>query len=137
LVCLGNTLVHLTETSDLERFFADTARVLSPGGLLIIQILNYDHILDSGLTELPVIDSERVIFRRCYQRAGPLLRFQTWLEIKGGPAFDNDIPLRPIRQAELTAFLAQAFEELSFHGGYDGRPVAPAGLVLLSLARRK
>ena len=144
LVCLGNSLVHLTETGGLERFFEDAARVLTPGGSLIIQILNYDHILDNGLTELPVIDSGRVVFRRHYQPDGPFLRFQTRLEIKGDPAggssgaaFDNDIALRPLRRAELAALLAEAFEDVSFHGGYDGRPLASSGLVLLSLARRK
>jgi len=137
LVCLGNTLVHLTEAGALERFFEDAARVLTPGGLLIIQILNYDHILDSGLTELPLIDTGRVIFRRRYRPSGRLLRFQTRLEIQGDAAFDNDVPLWPLRQAELTTLLAHAFEDLSFYGGYDGRPLASSGLVLLSLARRK
>jgi len=145
LLCLGNTLAHLTESGELKRFFDDAAQVLMPGGLLVIQILNYDHILDSGLTELPVIDTERVIFRRRYQQAGSLLRFQTRLEIKGsctggsasGSAFNNDIPLRPIRRAELAAFLIQAFADLSFHGGYDGHPLGASDLALLSLARRK
>ena len=137
LLCLGNTLVHLTEMSELERFFDDAARVLTPGGLLVIQILNYDHILASGLTELPLIETENVIFRRRYQPAGPLLRFQTRLEIKGGSTFDNDIPLRPIRQAELAALLANAFADISLHGGYDGRPLGSSDLTLLSLARRK
>jgi 2-polyprenyl-3-methyl-5-hydroxy-6-metoxy-1,4-benzoquinol methylase len=137
LVCLGNTLVHLTEPGDLEQFARDASKVLIPGGLLIIQILNYDHILDSGLTELPLIDTGRVIFRRRYQPSGPVLRFQTRLEIKGGPAFDNDIPLKPIRRAFLTTLLANAFEDISLYGGYDGRPLAATDLVLLALARRK
>jgi SAM-dependent methyltransferase len=137
LVCLGNTLVHLTEPGDLERFFKDASKVLTPGGLLVIQILHYDHIIGSGLNELPLIDTGRIVFRRRYQPSGPVLRFQTRLEIKGGPAFDNDIPLKPIRRAELTALLAGAFEDLSLYGGYDGRPLAASDLVLLSLARRK
>lgn len=141
LLCLGNTLPHLIELGQLRRFMDQVAATLAPGGDLIIQIINYDHILDDQVRELPLIETEAVVFRRYYEWTGPgdpaEIRFRTRLEIKGGPAYDNDIPLRPIRQAELKALMAESFEAPAFFGGYDGRPLGRDSLPLLSLARRK
>lgn len=141
LLCLGNTLPHLTEPGLLGQFMDQAAATLAPGGDLIIQILNYDHILDDRVRELPLIETEAAVFRRHYDWSGPgdpaEIRFRTRLEIKGGAAYDNDIPLRPIRRAELENLLANGFERPEFFGGYDGRPLAPDSLPLISLARRK
>lgn len=140
LLCLGNTLPHLTEAGQLALFIDQAAATLAPGGDLIIQILNYDHILDHQVRKLPLIETEHTVFRRYYDWAGPgdpaEIRFRTRLEIKGGPAYDHDIPLRPIRQAELKDLLAKGFETPAFFGGYDGRALSPDSLSLISLSRR-
>lgn len=141
LLCLGNTLVHLTGPGQLKSFMDNAAGILLPGGEIVIQILNYDYIFRSRLKELPLIETEDVIFRRFYdwaENGNPTeIRFRTRLEIKDGPAYDNDIPLRPIRRAELEGLLAAGFESPDFFGGYDGRPLSPDSLPLLCLARRK
>lgn len=141
LLCLGNALPHLTEPGQLGRFMEQASATLAPGGDLMIQILNYDHILDDQVRELPLIETERLVFHRYYDWSGPgepqEIHFRTRLEIKGGPAYDNDIPLRPIRRAELENLMAENFEKPVFFGGYDGRPLNRDSLPLLCLARRK
>lgn len=141
LVCLGNTLVHLTEAGQLEAFMAQAAAALSPGGLMVIQILNYDHIINDQVRELPLIEAGPVVFHRYYDWDGSdqprEIRFRTHLEIKDGPAYDNDIPLKPIRRSELESLLTKDFGPPEFFGGYDGRPLAPDSLPLISLAVRK
>ncbi len=137
LICLGNTLPHLLEARDLAAFFASAGRLLRPGGVLALQILNYDRVRAGRLTELPLIETPRVTFRRYYDWAESGLRFRTVLEVKGGPVYENDIPLRPIFRDELTNLLAADFESPEYFGGYDGRPLAENSLVLLALSRRK
>jgi 2-polyprenyl-3-methyl-5-hydroxy-6-metoxy-1,4-benzoquinol methylase len=140
LLCLGNTLPHLTRPGQLRLFMDQAAATLAPGGDLILQILNYDHILDDQVRELPLIETEEAVFRRYYDWSGPgeptEIRFRTRLEIKGGPAYDHDIPLKPIRRAELENLMAENFEAPVFFGGYDGRPLNRDSLPLLSLAKR-
>lgn len=141
LLCLGNTLPHLAEPGQLSRFMEQVSAALAPGGDLLIQILNYDHILDDQVRELPRIETERLVFYRNYDWSGSgdpqEIRFRTRLEIKGGPAYDNDIPLRPIRRAELEALMAENFAKPIFFGGYDGRPLSRDSLPLLCLTLRK
>ncbi len=42
ILCLGNSLSLLTDTTDLQRFFTAASTALAPGGLLVTQTLNYD-----------------------------------------------------------------------------------------------
>ena len=136
LICLGNTLAHLIEPEELLAFGRDAAWILASGGLLAIQILNYDYLRARRIPELPVIDTEHVIFRRYYDWNGKALRFRTRLEIKGGQVFENDLPLRPILKADLMEMLGLEFDSAEFFGGYDGRPLNHDSLVLMMLARR-
>ena len=46
VLCLGNTLVHLDGLPEIEAFCAEARTILRDGGCLLLQILNYDHILD-------------------------------------------------------------------------------------------
>jgi glycine/sarcosine N-methyltransferase len=43
--CLGNSLGHLLTKKDLNRTFHEFANVLKPGGVLVLQMLNYERIL--------------------------------------------------------------------------------------------
>lgn len=67
VLCLGNTLVHLLTSEALADFFDGSARILPSGGLLVIQILNYDYLLSRQVKELPLIETDQLIFRRLYQ----------------------------------------------------------------------
>ncbi len=136
LVCLGNTLVHLTGSYELETFMAGAGRILRPGGWWALQILNYDFIIKSRLSELPLIETPKTVFRRFYDWRADGLRFRTVLEIKNGPVYENEIFLRPIVKNELLAILAGNFSEVELFGGYDGSPHRPDSLVTLALARR-
>lgn len=53
-LCLGNTLVHLTEDEDLQAVAAEVGRVLAPGGALLVQILNYQRIFAKEVRYLPL-----------------------------------------------------------------------------------
>lgn len=48
LLCMGNSIPHLLEEADLDDTLAGFARMLTPGGLVVIQLLNYARILAAG-----------------------------------------------------------------------------------------
>jgi len=46
LFCLGNSLTHTLRTDGLRATFRSFASVLRPGGILLLQLLNYERILE-------------------------------------------------------------------------------------------
>lgn len=136
LICLGNTLVHLTASGQLEKFFSDAAALLQPGGLLVIQILNYDHLWAGRVSELPLISATGLTFRRYYDwlDAGALT-FRCSLEVDGA-GYESAVPLRPLYRRDLEGLTKGAFTGLEFFGAYDGRPLASDSFVSLSFCSR-
>ncbi|MCB9898393.1 MAG: class I SAM-dependent methyltransferase [Planctomycetes bacterium] len=53
-LCLGNMLPHIEEDATLREFLAAVRGVLRPGGLLLVQLLNYRRILERGERFLPL-----------------------------------------------------------------------------------
>ena len=45
LLCLGNSLPHVLDLSQLAKALADFAACLRPGGLLLVQQRNFDAVL--------------------------------------------------------------------------------------------
>lgn len=138
VLCLGNTLVHLLEPTEVAQFFKDVAMLLAPSGKLVVQILNYDFLAAGKVGELPLIETEHVVFRRRYDWRTDGLRFQTTLEVKGGGVYENDIPLRPIGREELEGVaLSAGFRNLRFFGDSDGRPLVADSPALVLMADRQ
>ena len=139
VVCLGNTLVHLPGLEAITGLLQTTARLLSRDGVLVLQILNYDRILDKPVRTLPTLESERARFERRYEPDGPLLRFRTRLHSKeSGECFDNDVPLYPLRRAELDAALgACGFGGAAWYGGFNGEPYDGNSLPALVVCRKE
>jgi glycine/sarcosine N-methyltransferase len=54
VLCFGNTLVHLTSQKLILDMLHGVNAVLKPGGIFLLQILNYDYILSEPVTELPL-----------------------------------------------------------------------------------
>lgn len=139
VVCLGNTLVHLPSAQGIQTFLQSIASLVQDDGLFILQILNYDRILDRDIRELPVLETERIRFIRSYiPRENGLLGFATSLELKtGGTIMRNEIPLYPLRKAELSAMLEQAgFSKCSYHGSYQGDPLTVDSFVTIAVCAK-
>jgi glycine/sarcosine N-methyltransferase len=47
VLCLGNSLPHLTSRDELRKALADFARCLRPGGILLIQNRNFDAVMEA------------------------------------------------------------------------------------------
>jgi SAM-dependent methyltransferase len=133
-LCLGNTLVHVLESAELEGVCRDLHAALLPGGAWLTQILNYEPILERGQRALPVnlreeADGETLVFLRLVQPLdGGRVRFvPTTLRLR--PAADppvevvasHSVTLRAWRRADLEAALHGAgFAAVDVFGDLQG-----------------
>lgn len=53
VISFGNTIEHLPTKESVETFFKAVHKILKPEGLLIVQIINYDRVIDQDITSLP------------------------------------------------------------------------------------
>lgn len=123
VVCFGNTLVHLQSPGQILSFLNQANRCLNPTGKLMLQIINYDFVLDQGLDGLPTIDNEFISFERVYEfrEQDELVNFKTTLTVKdSGKVIHNSVPLLPIRRDLLYHLLDEAgFNQINFFGSFD------------------
>ncbi len=108
LICFGNTLPHLTNEDEVVEFVRQSAQILKPGGMILIQIINYDRILDQKLAGLPTIELADCKFERRYQYGeNPThVQFQTRLTLEpSGEVIENDVPLLALRPTRLRQIL--------------------------------
>jgi 2-polyprenyl-3-methyl-5-hydroxy-6-metoxy-1,4-benzoquinol methylase len=117
-LCFGNTLVHLLSIERIREMLEGTNRILKPDGKFLLQILNYDYILDEQVTELPLIETDNIRFVRNYhfEKDNPVVTFQTELILKKeGKSVRNETSLLALRSEELKKYSAkQASKTLSF-----------------------
>lgn len=141
VLCFGNTLVHLQSPALVQQMLDGIFSVLKPGGHFLLQILNYDFILDEPVTELPVIDTENIRFTRKYRfpESGSLIQFQTELLIKSeNKTIENETPLLAIRSSQLTELLQNAgFSEIELFSNFKQEPFGGKHLPLVVSCRKK
>ena len=122
-LCLGNMLPHITEDATLEAFLQAVGGALLPRGLLVLQILNYQRILDQGIRHLPVNfrqgdGEEELVFLRLIQPVSSrrILLFPTTLSVDAEKS--EPVSLRRTRRVELRPWtagqLVPAFEGAGF-----------------------
>ncbi len=171
IACLGNTLVHLPGPLEIEQFLKAAGRILRSGstgsrapgsqepgrpdgasashassGTLILQLLNYDYLLQERPKQLPLTETEHVRFEREYNyttgsKTGSKdirVVFTTRLRIKStGEVYEDSIELYPLRRSELETLLESAgFGRFKFYGGFDGSPLEPDSFPLVVVASK-
>lgn len=121
-VCLGNTLVHLHTTEDLDRTAQGLRRMVRRDGVVVLQILNYENARFDREVVLNRRERDGATFERSYRPNGALLEFRT--TIRRGPRIDvHSVLHRPWRSDELTGALRRAgFSGIEPYGGIDLKP---------------
>jgi ubiquinone/menaquinone biosynthesis C-methylase UbiE len=139
VISFGNTLVHLLDDNDVITFFEGTRRVLKENGCFLMQVLNYDYILDKKIVMLPVIENENILFERFYDfRGNKYLDFITRLTVKKEDrVFHNQIRLNPLRKSKIEEFLHKAgFKDIAFFGDFVKGPAGGDSLPLVTTAKK-
>jgi glycine/sarcosine N-methyltransferase len=147
VLCLGNSLPHVTDPADLAEALRDFAALLRPGGLLLLQNRNFDQVLAQvarwmepqsareGDTEwlfvrfYDYLDDGNIDFNILrLQRAGD----SPWTQAL------TSTRLRPLTQSELRQALPEAgFARIEWYGGLDGSPFDPQKSGNLVVVARK
>jgi len=114
VVCLGNTLAHLSKPGELEQGIAALARLTAPGGSLLTQTVHFEKVLQQRTspfrdTEIITPHGNTLTFSRRYHfhQAPEIVLFELAL-IGPDTSLADVIELRPIVLAEQTAALENA-----------------------------
>ena len=118
--CIGNTLVHLDNIQQVEDFLFSSYKLLKKGGHLLIQIVNYDRVIDKDIKSLPYIDNDKISFERNYSLVDGKVKFDTVLYSKTeDKTYTNSINLLALRKTDLENILKKlSFEEIQFYSNF-------------------
>jgi len=140
LVCFGNTLVHLPSLSHISEFFKKAYGLLNSKGKLLMQIINYDRILDQNIKSLPTLENDQMQFIRNYHYLEDqhLIEFETILTIKKSKQMlRNKIHLLPVRQTEIDIRLKDAgFKRVKYYGNFNEDPFSAQSIPLVIKAAK-
>lgn len=127
IFCIGNSIVHLENESEILSFLKSVNTLLKPNGTVVFQIINYDRIINKKVTSLPPIKNDNIglSFERNYifnERNGKII-FDTKLSIKNNKEdniLKNQIELVPLKSEDFAEFLAAAgFKNIRFYGNFN------------------
>ncbi|WP_027340389.1 class I SAM-dependent methyltransferase [Halonatronum saccharophilum] len=127
IFCIGNSLVHLDSRREIKEVLKSIYSLLKQDGNLIIQIVNYDRILDLEINKLPTISNQEtgVKLIRNYKLGVEKVEFETELKSKEGN-FENSVALLPLRSKELKEILGEiGFDNIKLFGGFDRSSYKP------------
>ncbi len=122
IISFGNTLVHLDNISEIKVFFEKVYKLLKKEGYFIVQIINYDRVIDKNIKSLPTINNEKIEFIRDYDyhfNTGKV-DFITKLTIKEEKLeIRNSIELLAVRKNEIEKILIDLkFKNIEFYGNF-------------------
>ncbi len=120
IYCLGNTVVHLSDYDDVERFIQSSGSLLNDTGVLLLQIVNYDRIAIEDVKTLPTLSGSNYQFERFYKKTEEgKIAFSTCLtNIKTGEKNEQTVDLLPILKDKMISMLRPYFSEISVYGSF-------------------
>ncbi len=134
-ICLGNTLVHFLDDEPYVSLFRALRERITPGGALIIQILNYVRLREGKVRHLPLNfrdggDGNEAIFLRLLDFLDERRVHFEVVSLMRRPAEETarltnttSSILRALRFDELVAFLGRGgFDKIELFGSYGGEP---------------
>lgn len=122
IFCIGNSLVHLKDNEEVYSFLKQCNESLQPKGHLLLQIINYDRVLEKDIKSLPTINNKDVnlSFERYYDYLPDKHKvdFKTILKVEG-KELENHVLLHPIKSEELIALLEKSgFHRVKTYGNF-------------------
>ncbi len=129
VLCMGNSLPHLLTRPELQKTFDGFARVLAPGGVAVVHLLNYTRLLTRRERVVGITRDGDKEFVRFYDFTDPTLRFNA-LEIDWSttpPSHQlHATTLLPWQENELAAAFRQAgLERIETFGDLEFGPYHP------------
>lgn len=144
IFCIGNSLVHLGSIKEITEVLRQMYSLLSESGSLLIQIINYDRIINFKINELPAIrnDEAGLEFIRMYRydEMRGIVHFNTKLNVNGADGeerYENSIELLPVLSSDLHKALKEAgFSCIEFYGDFGFSPYNEEAFMLVVKATK-
>lgn len=141
VLCMGNSIPHLLDEGDLDAALAGFARMLNPGGIVVLQLLNYARVLEKADRIVGIDRRGDHQYVRFYDFLPGLLRFNI-LEIDyadGQPRHQlHSTTLRPYTADALRQALARhGFSTIESFTGLNFAPFDPAAASTVTLVGHK
>jgi SAM-dependent methyltransferase len=127
-LCVGNTLPHLRRPPALARLLSGLRARMRPGAPLLLQVLNYDKVIDGGQRYLPLNfrrdeeEGEIVFLRLMTPRPDGTVVF-TPSTLRYRPGGDPALEVVATRNVELTGWRRPVLEEALEAAGFPRREV--------------
>ena len=141
--CIGNSLPHLTDFSEVLKFFSDVFSLLLPGGGLIVQTINFDRIFTQGIRRLPSLAGEKATMTRLYKRTDDPQKILFETEITLDQATEDkritqSVPLLALKKEEIVAMAEETgFICCEVCGSYSGDAYKPGESFLTILSAKR
>ncbi|MBN1633574.1 MAG: class I SAM-dependent methyltransferase [Ignavibacteria bacterium] len=122
ILCWGNTLPHLKNENEIKKFISGSYSLLNSGGVISIQLMNYEKIINEKIKNLPVKKTDDFIFKREYEILDSgYLKFITEVFIKrSGKTLKNYAMHYPVLQSALKKFLIETgFTEIITYSDFN------------------
>ena len=130
LFCLGNTLAHADSDDTMLKWVGEFARVVRPGGIVVLQTLNYDRILSEKVRVQGVRETGSKIFVRFYDyREHDIVFNVLTLERRreGLQSHMESVVLHPVTSACLTSLVTKlGLRDVHVFGSIAQEPYDPA-----------
>jgi glycine/sarcosine N-methyltransferase len=141
VLCVGNSLPHLLEQTELEAALHNFYALLAPGGTLILQLLNYHRILAEQQRIVSIQRCGDDEFVRFYDFHRDRLMFNLLIMHWNDGVCEHSLhstPLYPYQKDELVYELSQqAFTSFEYYGNMDFEPYAEQSSNDLVIVARK
>jgi len=122
IYCIGNSLVHLRNEEQITKAISVMFNDLNLNGVLVLQIINYDRIINQNINHLPTIKNEKIEFIRNYESDKEIIKFNTELKVNNKKYF-NSVNLYPLRKSALVTILETAgFRNIECFNGFQEKP---------------
>jgi len=127
--CLGNSFAHLSSEHEVSEALQSFHAVLNPGGIVVIQVVNFQRILASRQRIQNVREVDGRIFIRFYDFLPDAIGFNLLTIDRTGnslPHHLSSVLLRPILAEAIIASLNRAgFENARAFGSISAEPYDP------------
>jgi len=98
VVCMGNTLAHTLTDDELLQTLAMFRSLINPGGVLLVQVLNFDRILADRESVQSIRESDGITYMRAYDFRDDHLVFNVRIIDQRGATVEerhSSMPLKP------------------------------------------
>jgi glycine/sarcosine N-methyltransferase len=125
IFCIGNSLAHLSGMPELNKFLKETYALLSPGGSVVFQTVNYDRILSGKISSLPDIKKNGLVFHRKYELLDKKVVFTGIIET-GREKIEGSTELFAVTYTDLTGSMKETgFLDMESYGNFSGAGYDP------------